>query len=191
MKKFYLIHGFESLPNRGFFPWLMHNLFTKMKACATALEMPNPEDPIVSEWVEKIRSEVKKPNLEKYLVGHSLGVPAILRYLETIPEGEKIGAVFLVAGFMDKLDESEKEPTIRKIDNFVTGPFNFEHIKKVCGKFFVIHGDNDTVVPIFMAQKLAKELEISPLIIKGAGHFQSSKVFELPELLDLTLKEIK
>ena len=191
MKKFYLIHGFESLPNRGFMPWLMHNIFIKMKASAVSLEMPNPENPIASEWVEKIKNEVGEPSLEKYLVGHSLGVPAILRYLETIPEDKKIGGVFLVAGFIDKLEQSEKESSIRKIDNFLEEPFNFEHIKKVCDRFFMIHGDNDTTVPISMAQKLGEKLEIEPLVVKGAGHFQSSKIFELPELLELILKEVK
>lgn len=191
MKKFYLIHGFESLPNRGFFPWLMHNLFTKIGVCATALEMPSPENPMVSEWVEKIKSEVKEPNLDKYLVGHSLGAPAILRYLETLQEKERIGAVFLVAGFSDKLDKSNLDSDIRKIDNFFEKSFDFDHIKKVCAKFYMIHGDLDELVPISYAQDLSEKLGVDLIVVKGAGHFSSSKVFELPEILDLILKEIK
>lgn len=191
MKKFYLIHGFESCPNRGFFPWLMGMLFKEAKAFALSLEMPSPATPIASQWVEKIAQELGDPNLDKYLVGHSLGVPAILRYLETLPEDSKIGGVFLVAGFINKLDESDGNSDFRKVDNFVEKPFDFEHIKKVCNKFYVIHGENDPVVPIMFAKILTEKLNIKPVIINGAEHFYSSRIFELPELLDIILKEIK
>jgi len=191
MKKFYLIHGFEGMPNGGFFPWLMSELFKKSNSFAVALEMPNPQDPVVSEWVGKIKDEVGEPTLYKYLIGHSLGVPAVLRYLEMLEDNQKIGAVFLVAGFTNKLEESDSSSNIRKIDNFLEKPFNFEHIKKVCNKFYLIHGDQDTLVPVSNAKLLGEKLGVVPLIIKGAGHFKTSMVFELPELLDIILKEIK
>lgn len=191
MKKFYLIHGFESLPNRGFLPWLMSELFKKTQSFAVALEMPNPDFPVVSDWVKKIKKKIKKPNENVYLVGHSLGVSTILRYLETLKRNQKIGGVFLVSGFIDKLDNSNSNSNLRKIDNFFEKPFNFENIKKVCNKFYLIHGDQDTVVPISNAEFLGKKLGVTPLIIKGSRHFPSSKVFELPELLEIILKETK
>src|ERR1035437_9151304 len=105
MNKFYLIHGFEAWPNGGWRPWLMRELY-KVKIFAMALEMPNPKAPKMTEWVEKIKEEVGEPNLDKYLVGHSLGVPAILRYLESLPEGSKIDGAFLVSGPIEKLEVS-------------------------------------------------------------------------------------
>lgn len=192
MKKVYLIHGFESWPNRGFLPWLMSELFKRAKIFAVSLEMPCPELPLVGEWVKKINEEIKEPDQNKYLVGHSLGVPAILRYLESLQVGEKIGAVFLVAGFSNPLnvDHPDSDSDFRKFDNFFEKPFNFEYIKERCGKFYIIHGDKDHIVPINEAEILNKELGAQLLILEGAGHFQSSKVFELPELLELILKEV-
>lgn len=190
MKKFYLIHGFESWPNRGFLPWLMSELFKKAQIFAVSLEMPRPELPSVQEWVKKIQNEVNEPDQNKYLVGHSLGVPAILRYIESIPSGKKIKVAFLVAGFSNPLNVDDPNSDFRKIDNFVSKPFDFLSIKEKCEKFYVIHGAEDTVVPIAEAEILKEALGAQLLIIESAGHFQSSKVFELPELLQLILKEI-
>lgn len=190
MKKVFIVHGFESLPNRGFYPWLMSEIFKKSKNFAVSLEMPNPNFPVCSEWISKINNEVVNPNQNTYLVGHSLGVPAILRYLETLHEGQKIGGVFLVAGFVSKLDQPDPDSNIRKIDNFLEKPFDFNHIKKVCDVFHIIHGSDDNVVPISNAEFLAEQLDTTVFVIKGAGHFPSSKVFEIPELLEIILKEL-
>src|SRR3990167_7996265 len=131
MKKFYLIHGFESMPNRGFLPWLMSQLFQRARYFAVALEMPNPEKPKVVEWIQKITQELGEPNWNKYLIGHSLGVPAILRYLESLPEKSKIGGVFLVAGFADKINDSVVSLVVHsRISSFIEKPFDFKHIKK-------------------------------------------------------------
>lgn len=60
--------------------------------------MPTPEKPIWSEWVKEIGRHVEQNKKDQiYLVGHSLGVPAILRYLERTKSKNVKGAV-LVSG---------------------------------------------------------------------------------------------
>ena len=56
----------------------------KLNVYASALPMPSPEKPVCSEWLKMMDYCVGKPNKDVYLVGHSLGVPAILRYLENV-----------------------------------------------------------------------------------------------------------
>lgn len=74
----------------------------KKDVYACALSMPNPEEPICFEWVEEIARHVERnKNDEIYLVGHSLGVPAILRYLEK-PESQTIAGSILVSGPSEK-----------------------------------------------------------------------------------------
>jgi len=114
-------------------------------------------------------------NDEIYLVGHSLGVPAILRFLETTACTNIEGAVLVSGPF---------HSTYEKIANFYETPFSFERIKLVCSQFTVIHGDNDSVVPFGNAQKFAHELNGDLISIPNGGHLNGSSGFDtLPEAL--------
>jgi len=86
MKKVFIVHGFGGEPNGGWRPWLMGEL-AKKDIYACALPMPTPEEPKKEEWVKAITDAIKIPNEEIFLVGHSLGVPAILHYLENLVAG--------------------------------------------------------------------------------------------------------
>jgi uncharacterized protein len=177
MKKVFIIHGFEGSPNGGWRPWLMAEL-EKMEIYACALPMPTPENPVCGEWIEEISRHVEKNIADKiYLVGHSLGVPATLRYLETA-DAEPISGAVLVSG------PSEKNNN-RKIDSFLDGNFDFDKIKSKCGKFTIIHGDNDPNVPLDNAKFLSEKLNGELFVVENGGHLNgSSGWFKLPPCLD-------
>ena len=175
-----MVHGFNGEPNGGWRPWLMGEL-AKKDVYACALPMPNPDKPEKGEWIKTIKEAIGVPNEEIFLVGHSLGVPAILRYLETLEKGQKIGGVVLVSGPVHLLSQGK----YREIDNFIDKPFNFEHIKEICKKFCVIHGDNDNKVPFEHAIELSKNLDCNLISIPNGGHLNgSSGWYKLPELLE-------
>lgn len=180
MRKVFIIHGFEGSPNGGWRPWLMGEL-QKKEIYACALSMPKPQKPICKEWVEEISRYVKgNINDEIDLVGHSLGVPAILRFLETF-KGKKISRVVLVSGPCEKTGN-------KKIDNFLNKPFDFKKIKTTAKKFTVIHGDNDPRVSINEAHTITKALNAQLIIIKNGGHLNgSSGRYSLPECLGVLL----
>jgi len=144
MKKVFIIHGFEGSPNGGWRPWLMGEL-EKQDIYSCALPMPKPENPNCDEWIEEISRQISSED-EIYLVGHSLGSPAILRYLES-PKAKNIAGAVLVSC------PSEKNEN-RKIDSFMEGMFDFEKIKSKCQEFTVIHGDNDSAVPFSHWQRI-------------------------------------
>lgn len=165
MKKVFLIHGFEGSPNGGWRPWLMGEL-DKKDIYACALPMPSPENPICSEWIEEIRSNVERnDNDEIYLVGHSLGVPAILQYLQ-ITHFRNIKGIILVSGPAHKNDN-------RKIDSFLEQPFDFKLILSKIKNCAVIHGDDDPLVPLSDAEELSKELKGKLFVVKNGGHLSS------------------
>ena len=166
MKKVLLVHGFEGSPNGGWRPWLMAEL-EKQDIYACALPMPNPAEPICEEWVGELERYVDaNSNDEIYLVGHSLGTPAILRYLE-LPNAPKISGAVLVSGPIDIVLN-------KKISSFLDKEFDFKTIKTKADKFCVIHGDNDPNVPLDNAEKLAKELECELIVVKNGGHLNGS-----------------
>lgn len=180
MKKVFIAHGFQGSPSGGWRPWLMAELENK-EIYACALPMPNPDAPVVSEWVDEIARVVDmNPNDEICLVGHSLGVPAILRYLEG-NVSKKISKAVLVSG------PSEKNGN-PKIENFLEAPFNFEVIKNKVDEFYIIHGVNDPVVPFANAETLASELGGKLITVENGGHLNGSSGWrQLPQALEVLI----
>lgn len=180
MKKVFMIHGFNGEPNGGWRPWLMAEL-AKKDIYACALPMPNPDKPEKDEWVKTIGAAVGTPNEEIFLVGHSLGSPTILRYIESLPKGSAIGGAVLVSGPEHATGKLE----YATIEHFFNTPFNFDHIKNICKNFTVIHGDNDTAVPFEHAVELAKKLACELIPIPHGGHLNGrAGWYELPQLLE-------
>ncbi len=181
MKKVFIVHGFEGSPNGGWRPYLMGEL-EKKDVYACALSMPSPETPVCSEWVEEIERHVERnQNDEIFLVGHSLGVPAILRFLEKT-SAKNVKGVVLVSGPAHKTDNE-------KVNVFLEKDFDFEAIKSKVNKFAVIHGDNDPLVPLSDAEFLSKNLGASLTIIKNGGHLNGRSGFTtLPEVLSEIIK---
>ena len=179
-----MVHGFQGSPNGGWRPWLMAEL-GKQEIYVCALSMPNPDEPICSEWVEEISRHVEvNKNDDIYLIGHSLGVPAILRYLESAQSNPIKGAI-LVSG------PSEKNNN-RKIDSFLETPFDFEIIKSKCQIFSIIHGDDDPNVPLDNARILSKELGGELTIVEKGGHLNGSSGWtQLPQCLEVLNKMTK
>ncbi|MFA5080349.1 MAG: alpha/beta fold hydrolase [Candidatus Paceibacterota bacterium] len=183
MKKVFLIHGFEGSPNGGWRPWLMAEL-GKLDIYACALAMPNPDNPICDEWVDEITRNVEKNQSDEiYLIGHSLGAPTILRYLEK--SSGKIAGVILVSS------PSEKNNN-KKIDSFLENPFNFSAIKSKTNNICIIHGENDPNVPLNNAEFLSKELNCNFVIIPNGGHLNGSSGWTiLPQVLEELKKMFK
>ncbi|MBY0110568.1 alpha/beta hydrolase [Patescibacteria group bacterium] len=174
MKKVFLIHGLEGSPNGGWRPWLMTELDLR-DVYAAALVMPTPDQPIEHEWVDEIARHITEGD-EIYLVGHSLGVTAILRYLETA--SVKIAGVVLVSGPCNATGNT-------KIDNFFIIPFNYATIRQRVEKVAIIHSDNDHLVPLEDAKMLEKELSGTLTVIHEGGHLGSHDGWtELPQALE-------
>jgi predicted alpha/beta hydrolase family esterase len=182
MKKVYLIHGFEGSPNGGWRPYLMREL-EKHDIYSFALSMPTPDKPIMTEWLSEIKHYVDRDiNDEIYLVGHSLGGTAILRYLEQF-DSPNIKGVVIVSAPCSKNDKG-------KIADFLKTDFDWSVIKTKIQNVTVIHGDNDPLVPISDAEKTSQELNGELIIIPNGKHLNGSAGFtELPELLSALLKK--
>ena len=150
---------------------------TDVYACA--LPMPTPSKPRCAEWSAEISRVVERdPDDEIYLIGHSLGATAILRYLEECPWSIHIKGVVLVSGPVESIGEKEAE-------SFFQDPFEFSVIRQRVSRFAVIHGDDDDVVPFEHAQYLAEKLDAELVTVKGGGHLKgSSGWYRLPEAVE-------
>ena len=190
MKKVYIIHGFCGVPNGGWLPWLMVEL-GKKDIFACALPMPNPSEPVALEWVNFMKDIIGEPNEDVYIVGHSLGGPAVLKYLESLKEGSRIGGVLLVAPVIDPLDKDNLSSDYRKIDNFLIPEVDFEKIKNIPNKAVVIHGKLDNIVPFSHSQKIVSKTDWELVSVEDGYHFSQKSepiYYELPQALDSILK---
>lgn len=183
MKKVFLIHGFQGEPNGGWRPWLMAELSQKgIYACA--LPMPTPNNPLPKEWVNEIKRSVEaSPRDQIYLVGHSLGSPAILRFLETT-KVKNIKGIVLVSSPVYKTQK-------KKVAEFLKKPFDFKLIKSKVKSILVIHGDNDPAVSFEQGKYLAEQLKGELITIEKGGHLNgSSGWYKLPQAFDGLMKMI-
>ena len=176
MKKAFLIHGFQGSPNGGWRPWLMAEL-EKQGIYACALAMPTPNKPVPAEWVQEIKRHVVNNQRDQiYLIGHSLGVPAILRFLADA-NIKNVKGIILVSGPAFKT-------TKRQVAAFLKEPFDFTGIKSRVKHIVVIHGDNDRSVSLDQGRFLAEQLAGRLITIKNGGHLNGSSGFlKLPQCL--------
>lgn len=184
MKKIFIVHGFGGEPNGNWKPWLMAELMN-LGVYACALAMPNPKNPICNGWIEEISRAVESSKRDQvYLVGHSLGSVAILRFLEITKAKNIKGAVFISSPIY--------KTTKAKVATFLKKPFDFKTIKKNAKKTLVIHGDNDRNVSVEQGVFLAEQLKSEILIIPKGGHLGGSDgYFTFPQLLEELTRVMK
>lgn len=189
-KRVFIIHGWDGHPDEGWFPWLKTGL-EKRGFVVQIPAMPDAEEPKISEWVTKLRQVVGKSDGNTYFVGHSIGCQAILRYLETLGEGEKAGGTVFVAGWftLTGLETEEEWETARP---WLETPIDFKKVKKHCDKFAAIFSDNDEFVAMENKAMFEEKLGAKTLVERQKGHFRGEDgVKKLPSVLKAVLEIAK
>lgn len=178
MKIAYIIHGWGGNPEESWFPWLKKEL-EKVNYKVEILAMPNPDYPTIKQWVGKLNNVVDLSQ-EVYMIGHSIGCQAILRYLENL-EG-KIKHAILVAPWLDIKNLEEGEDKIAK--PWVETKINLSKVRRNCEQFSIIYSTSDPYPYKKDIDFLKKELNAKFYNVGKKGHINSEYgVFELPEVL--------
>lgn len=176
MKRVFIIHGWQSEPMDGWKPWLGNELTARGYAVRTP-HMPNSRHPKCDRWIAELAKIVGKPDRNTHFVGHSLGCPAILRYLETLSPGQLAGNVVLVAGFMEDLG-------IPDVAGFVDAPFDTKRIRTSAARIVSIHSDNDQYIPHDHFARMKKALGAIDVVVPGGRHFSGSDgCYQLPQAI--------
>lgn len=185
MRKVYLIHGWEGYPEEGWRPWLKDKLILSgFEVIVPA--MPETLNPTLEKWLPFLQNLVKKPDLETYFVGHSLGCVTILRYLETLPEVQKVAGAVLVAGFGHDLEYAGYK---KELSSFFKKELDWTKIKNNCQKFVAIHSDNDPWVPLKHNKLFVEKLGAEFIIEHNKFHFSGDDgINELPSALEALLR---
>jgi len=175
--KVIIIHGAHGYPEENWFPWLKLEL-QKLGHDVVVPRFPTPEGQNLKNWMSIIKRYQIEDNT--ILIGHSIGATLILRILER----NRARAAYLVSGFFGALDNKEVD---KANSTFFEKPFDWDEIKSNCKKIVMFGSDNDPYVPVKKRDELAEKLGIKPIIVKGAGHFNTKAGYTKFELL---LKEL-
>ena len=182
MKRAIIVHCWEGTPDYCWYPLVKKELESKgfeVKIPA----FPDTEHPKQNAWVSVLAKEIGQPDENLFLVGHSVGCITIMRYLETLREGQRVGGVVLVAGFTEDLGYDE-------IKNFFETPIDFVSIKsKSKNGFAAIHSDNDPHVDLKHADVFKEKLGAEIIIKHKMGHFSGAiegekPCLELPDVVE-------
>lgn len=187
-KRVFIIHGWDGYPEEGIFPWLKGEL-QKRGFAVFDPAMPDPIRPKIEAWVSFLAKQVGTPDENTFFFGHSMGAQGILRYLESLPEGLKVGGAVFLAGFVHLTDEVyEIEEDHAVVKPWLEMPLDWEKVKSHANKFVSIFSDDDPIVPLSDAKIFERELGAKIVIEKGKGHFSgSSGIKELPSALEAVL----
>lgn len=179
--RLFIIHGWEAFPEANWFPWLKQEA-QKIGFIVNVPSMPNTNKPEEKEWVLYLQKLVGQCDENTYFVGHSLGVIAILRFLEKLSSVEKVGGIILVAGFSEKIMFPE-------LNNFFVQSVNYSFIKEKVKNIVAIHSDNDPFVPLEFGKKFEKNFGAELIIMPNSDHLNAGDgSFRLPIALE-KLKE--
>ena len=179
----FLIHGWGGSPNNDWMPWAKKALIEKGYEVFVP-EMPETEHPKILPWLTKLKEIVGSPRPDDILVGHSIGTLAVLRYLETLDDSQKVATAILIAPWQYlTLDESESAEDVKP---WVNTPIDYKKIKTKANKIIAVFSDDDPWVPYRKNVEFFKE-KLNPEIITKheMGHFTADEGFtELPFLLE-------
>jgi len=178
-KRVFIIPGLGATPADNWFPWLKEE-FLKLGIETVVPAMPNIQKPEQLEWLAHLSKIIGKPDSQTFLIGHSLGSTLILRYLENLSVGQKVGGAILVAGPISSVG-------LYEIENFFKKEFDFKKIKQAAKKIVLIYSDNDPLVPKSHGEKLQEKLGGKLYLIPRGNHLcEGDGFFRFP----IALKEI-
>lgn len=182
-KRVFIIHGWGGGPEGVCLPWLKKKLEEKNFE-VFAPQMPNTDEPTISEWVGYLAKIVGTPNEQTYFIGHSIGCQTIMRYLQTIDQ--KIGGAVFIAGwvFLENLEIDEIPIAAPWVENNI----DFEKLRKISENYVEIISDNDHFGGFEKNRTtFSEKLGAKIIILNNAGHILDTKLpIALEELLRIS-----
>ncbi|MBT4722908.1 hypothetical protein HN958_04170 [Candidatus Falkowbacteria bacterium] len=188
MKTIYLIHGWDGSPKEPMHQWIKTQLEQKGYTVIIP-KMPDPEVPKIETWIPFLTEIILNLDENSYLIGHSVGCQAVLRFMETLPEEIKLSGVILIAPWMH-LDEQtikdEGEEIVEIAKPWMETPIDWKKVKSHTNNFTCLLSDNDPYVPLSNKELFEKSLNAKIIIEKNKGHYtEDDSIIENQTVIDL------
>jgi len=190
-KRVFIVHRWEGKPESDWYPWLKDELVNKGFQVEVPA-MPNSDEPQIEEWVPFLEEKVGDVDQDTYFIGHSVGCQTIMRFLQNLPPGSKIGGAIFVAGWIhltSEVTDDEEEYQVAK--PWLDRPIIWEDVSNKTDKFIALFSDTDPYVPIGDAKLFEEKLGAKIIFESRKGHFTEVENVRdlkivLNELLDMS-----
>jgi len=192
-KRVFIVHGWDSTPSDGWFPWLKKEL-EAMGFEVYVPQLPEAGSPRIYNWVPALAAAVGQADENTYFIGHSMGCQTIARYLVTLSENIRVGGVVFVAGFFKSLSGLDYNDNVKETgDHWLKTPLDLEKVKSHIKKSVAIFSDNDPWVPLDNKADYQNILKSEIIVEHMKGHFSGrrDKTIELPVVLSKLLEIAK
>ncbi|HEV7449009.1 MAG TPA: alpha/beta fold hydrolase [Candidatus Paceibacterota bacterium] len=188
-KRVFIVHGWDGAPTDSWFPWLKQELEAKGFEVHVP-QLPEPGSPRIYNWVPALAQVVGVADEQTYFVGHSMGCQTTARYLETLPEGQKVGGAVFVAGFFKHLVNLDDDENSKETDkHWLTTPPDLAKVKLHLPKSVAIFSDNDPWVPLDNQDDYRDKLGSEIIIEHEKEHYgNGSGIKEVPVVLEKVLE---
>ena len=180
MKTAFIIHGFNGDTSYTFGPSLTS--FLEEKGYTVFL----PKFPIRSEatyekWANILDDYKEHFNEETIVVAHSIGNPFFIRYLNN--NNLQCNLYISVAGFCDLFKVPDRDDLNNAFVDFKVNSNSINYLKETVPYRFSLYSDNDHVIPFDILESFIKQIESTPVFIKGVGHMGNrDKITRLPQI---------
>ncbi len=177
LMKVFIIHGYQSSPEQHWFPWLATKI-EQMGSQCEIVHLQGSDQPDFATWRQNLEAQVYPLNEQTIIVAHSLGCISVLDYLSEALNGRLIKAIFMVAGFNEKLT------ALPELNQFVQqAKLNDALLRFRIQQRYSLFSCNDPFVPAPLSICFGQLLNAQMIEVKKAGHFmQSDGLSEFPQL---------
>ena len=177
LMKVFIIHGYQSSPEQHWFPWLATKI-EQMGSQCEIVHLKGSDQPNFATWRQNLEAQVHPLNEQTIIVAHSLGCISVLDYLSEALNGRLIKAIFMVAGFNEKLT------ALPELNQFVQqAKLNDALLRFRIQQRYSLFSCNDPFVPAPLSIRFGQLLNAQMIEVKKAGHFiQSDGLSEFPQL---------
>lgn len=182
--KIVFIHGYTASHLADWYPNISKEL-DKLGVDYAIPDLPGEDHPHAEEWLDVLHEVISKTEKSLVLVGHSLGTRTALLYLEKYQP--KVEKVFLIAAFANRIENAQRKGGDAYPD-FFTNKIDLEKIKPLVGKFIVMHSKDDSSIPFWQGEEIAKDLGAELIPYEGREHFSDPE--NAPYVLEELRKEL-
>ena len=184
-RRVFIIHGWDGTPQEGWFPWLKQQLEERGFQVYVP-QMPEANKPRIQNWVPALAAVVGTADKDSYFIGHSMGAQTIARYLESLPDGVRVGGAVFVAGFFKRLTGLENDADVQATDrHWLEAPIDLKKVAAHMRASVALFSDNDPYVPLDNQDDFRKEFHSLVIVLHHMGHFSGSDgIKELPVALE-------
>ncbi len=188
-KRVFIVHGWDGYPDEGWFPWLKKSL-EQAGFKVFVPQLPEAANPRINNWVPALAETIKEADEQTYFVGHSLGCSTIARYLESLPDGKRVGGAVFAAGFFKRLTGLEDAPDVREtVRHWLETPIDFKKVKSHLPRSMAIFSDTDPYIPLDNQEDFRDKLGSEIIVVRDQGHFSGGRdgTRKLPVVLEKML----